>query len=100
MLIEERCYVLHSDRTCAEYLEIFHREGLDLQRNILGGLLGYFVTEVGELNAIVSLWEYPSFEERHRRRADLARSPQWQGYLTKVRPMIKSMNNRIMTRVV
>jgi len=100
MLIEERCYVLQAERTCAEYMEIFKREGLDIQRKTLEGLIGYFVTEVGELNAIVSLWEYSSFEERLRRRACLAENPQWQGYLKKVRPMIKHMNNRIMTRVV
>ncbi len=100
MLIEERCYVLHGDCTCTEYLEIYLQEGLHLQRDVLGGLLGYFTTEVGELNAIVSLWEYDSFEERQRRRLRLAQSSQWREYLKKVRPMIKTMNNRLLTRVV
>ena len=72
MIVEERCYVLHSTWTVGDYLEVFRRDGLELQREHLGGLLGYFTTEVGELNAIVSLWEYASFEDRMRRRAALA----------------------------
>lgn len=41
----------------------------------LGRLLGYFITEIGELNAVVHLWGYDSFEERARRRAALAGEP-------------------------
>ncbi len=100
MIVEERCYVLHPTHSTADYLEVFRRDGLELQRRILGGLLGYFTTEVGELNAIVSLWEYPSFEERQRRRAALAAEPAWQAYLRGVRPMIATMSNRLMLRAV
>ena len=100
MIVEERCYVLHPNWSTNDYLEVFRREGLDLQRRTLGGLVGYFTTEVGELNAVVSLWEYQSFEDRQRRRAALAAEPAWQDYLKKVRPMISSMSNRLMVRAV
>ena len=100
MIVEERCYVLHATVTVNDYLEVFRRDGLALQRETLGGLIGYFTTEVGELNAIVSLWEYPSFDERQRRRDALAAHPAWQQYLKQVRPMIRSMSNRLMNRAV
>ncbi|WP_038216566.1 NIPSNAP family protein [Xenophilus azovorans] len=97
MLIEERCYVLHAEHTPAMYLDLYRRSGaLDLQVKTLGRLLGYFVTEIGELNAVVHLWGYDSFEERVRRRAALAGEPLWQDYLVKIRPMLKSMNNRLL----
>ncbi|QRR33641.1 NIPSNAP family protein [Hydrogenophaga sp. YM1] len=98
MLIEERCYVLHAEYTPAMYLDLYRQTGaLDLQMKTLGNLLGYFVTEVGELNALVHLWGYDSFEERARRRALLAAEPVWQDYLVKIRPMLQSMNNRLLT---
>ena len=94
MIVEERCYVLHATVTVNDYLEVFRREGLEIQRKTLGGLIGYFTI------AIVSLWEYPSFEERGRRREALAANPTWQSYLKQVRPMISSMSNRLMSRAV
>lgn len=100
MIVEERCYVLKPTYSPKDYLTAFRAEGLDLQKTILGGLLGYFTSEVGELNAIVSLWEYESFEERLRRRALLAAEPGWQSYLGKVRPMISTMNNRLLLREI
>lgn len=100
MLIEERCYVLHATSSPQDFLEAYRSSGHEIQTRTLGGLIGYYVTEVGELNAIVSLWRYESFEERQRRRSALAQDPQWQAYLAVVRPMIKSMNNRLMTQVI
>ena len=100
MIIEERCYVLHPIYSVNDYMEVFRRDGLEAQRATLGGLIGYFTTEVGELNAIVSLWQYDSFEERQRRRADLASQPGWQAYLKQVRPMISSMSNRLLNRTI
>ena len=98
-IIEERIYILHTHFSTKDYFDIYKADGAALQIETLGGLLGYYTTEVGELNAIVSLWQYDSFEERQRRRAVLAASPQWQGYLDKVRPMIRQMSNRLMSPV-
>jgi hypothetical protein len=95
-LIEERCYLLKPEFTPQAYLDIFEQAGLELQRRILGDLAGYFVTEVGELNGLVHLWRYASFEERQRRRALLAAEPQWQAYLKQIRPMLHSMTNRLL----
>lgn len=100
MIIEERCYVLHATYSPQDFLTIFRRDGLDIQRSTLGGLMGYYVTEVGELNAIVSLWQYETFEDRQRRRGALAAEPQWQEYLKQVRPMIRTMHNKLMSPVI
>lgn len=81
-------------------MEAYRRLGQEVQTRVLGGPVGYCVTELGELNAIVSLWKYASFEDRLARRAEWARDQKWQAYLQEVRPMLKSMNNRLMTQVL
>ena len=97
MLIEERNYVLQGDYTPGMYFEVYRQTGAqELQKKVLGNLLGAFVTEIGELNALVHLWGYDSFEERARRRALLAAEPVWQDYLVKIRPMLRSMTNRLL----
>lgn len=100
MIIEERCYVLHPTFSPADFLAVYRRDGQELQTRILGGLLGYFTSEIGELNAIISLWEYESFEERQKRRGLLAAEPGWHVYLDQVRPMIQSMSNRLLNRAI
>jgi len=98
MLVEERCYVLKCDHTPAAFLDIYRKTGAQMaQQRILGNLLGYFVTEVGELNALVHLWGYESFEDRARRRALLASDTSFQDYLAQIRPMLQTMNNRLLT---
>ena len=89
-------YVLHTGVDLQEYLTIYESEGLPVQKPILGGFLGYFTTEFGTQNQLVHLWAYADLEDRRRRRAELAVNEQWRGCLKKIRPMIMTMENRIM----
>lgn len=95
-VVEERTYVLHTGASLTEYLQAYESIGLPAQKPILGGFLGYFVTELGTQNQLVHLWMYSDLEERRRRRAQLAADPQWQRCLSIIRPMIMTMENRIM----
>lgn len=96
MIVEERMYVLHTWVDVNEYLSIYEKEGLSVQKPILGGLIGYFLTEIGTMNQLVHLWGYSSLDDRKRRRTELAANEKWQGCLKKIRPMIMTMENRIM----
>ena len=97
MLVEERCYLIRPEFTTADYLQVYASTGaLELQKRILGNMLGYFTTEIGELNALVHLWGYDSFEERARRRALLSAEASWQDYLRQIRPMLQSLTNRLL----
>ena len=40
------------------YYKDYDPRGLKIQTRILGNLIGYFHTEIGELNQIVHLWGY------------------------------------------
>ncbi|MFE7705957.1 NIPSNAP family protein [Streptomyces sp. NPDC057486] len=96
MIVEQRTYVLHTGASLAEYLDAYENIGLPAQRPILGGFLGYFVTEFGIQNELNHFWAYSDLEERRTRRAELAQSPQWQKCLLIIRPMIMTMQNKIM----
>ena len=95
MIVEERIYTLEVGKA-PEYLRLYEQEGLAIQTPILGNLIGYFSSEIGELNLVVHMWGYESFEERTRRRAELMADPGWQAYVAKVRPLVLRQENRIL----
>lgn len=95
MIVDERTYTVHSGKV-AEYLQIVQDQLLPLQSDVLGGLIGYFHTEVGPLNQIVHLWAYASMAEREQRRAALAHHPEWRARTAYVRPLIVAQSNRIL----
>ena len=57
--------------------------------------VGYYVSEVGDLNQIVHMWRYESFEERAEKRTALFSDPAWLEYVGKVGPMILNQKNAI-----
>ena len=95
MIVEERIYTLEVGKA-PEFLRLYEQEGLAIQTPILGNLIGYFSSEIGELNLIVHMWGYESFEERTRRRAELMAEPGWQAFVAKVRPLVLRQENRIL----
>lgn len=96
MILEERTYVLDPKFALADYLGPYVAQGLPVQVGYLGEPVGAFTTDVGELHSIVSLWSYVSHDDRALRRARLAADPRWQECLSIIRPMIRSMKNRIL----
>lgn len=96
MLVEERTYVLHTGAKLGDYLECYETVGLPPQKRILGGFLGYFVTEFGVQNQLTHFWAYTDLEARRARRAELAENEDWQRCLGVIRPMIMTMENKIM----
>lgn len=96
MIVDERTYTIHIGKI-PDYLRLYQAEGLEIQKRTLGNLIGYFVTEVGQLSTVVHLWAYDSMEERTKRRAALAADPAWQAYLGKMQPLVTAMENRILT---
>ncbi|MDH5539213.1 MAG: NIPSNAP family protein [Rhizobacter sp.] len=81
MIFELRTYTLRVG-TIKGFLERYEGDWLAVQTRHLGPPVGYFVTEVGELNQGVHLWKYASFDDRDRRRAALDADPQWVAYKT------------------
>ena len=95
MIVEERCYTVKPG-TVHVYYQDYQPRGLEIQTRILGNLIGYFHTEIGEINQIVHLWRYESLAERERRRGLLAADPDWQAYLKQSPDIIVKMESRIL----
>lgn len=95
MIIEERTYTVKPGAVQVYYKD-YDPRGLAIQTRILGNLIGYFHTEIGELNQIVQLWGYDSLAERERRRALLAADPEWHAYLAQSPDIIVKMELRIL----
>ncbi|SDT35036.1 NIPSNAP family protein [Microterricola viridarii] len=96
MLIEQRTYDINPGTPMADFLREYSTRGLPAQKRILGGFLGYFVTEFGTQNQVNHFWAFADLEERRRRRAELAADPEWQDCIGVVRPMIIRWDNKIM----
>lgn len=96
MILEQRTYDIQPGIPIQDYLEPYERIGLPIQREILGGFMGYFVTEIGTQNQVNHFWAYESLDDRQRRRDELATHPQWLDCMAITRPMIIRWNNVIM----
>jgi hypothetical protein len=95
MIIEQRTYTLQPGKL-PEYLKVYQPAPLELQRKILGHLVGYFTVEAGTLNQLVHLWRYESFEDRARRRAQLLAEPVWQEFLARGMPLVHLQESKIL----
>ena len=61
-----------------------------MQTKHLGNPVGYYTTEVGNVNEIVHMWGYADMADRTKRRAAMAADPAWQAYLQKSREFMKT----------
>ena len=95
VIIEQRDYHVHTGKL-PEVLRLYEEEGIPIQQEILGGLVGAFTTEIGALSTYSTLWRYDSFAEREERRARLQADPRWKEFLAKVQPLMHTQQNRIL----
>ena len=80
MIVEMRTYTAQPGKA-RDWLDYYEKNGLPVQKRVLGRLVGFFTTELGALNQIVHLWAYESLADREQRRAALVKEPEWQAYL-------------------
>ncbi len=95
MLVEERIYTIEVGKM-AELLALYEAEGMQVQKEILGHMVGYFTTDIGPLNLLVHMWGYKDLNDRARRRTRLFKNKQWLAYVAKIRPFIKAQESRIL----
>ena len=83
MIVEQREYHIHTGKL-KELVALYEGEGIEIQKEILGNLLGWFTTDVGALSTVVSMWGYTDAAER------------WQRFLPKILPLIHTQQNRLL----
>jgi hypothetical protein len=95
MIVEQRDYHVFTGKL-NELVRLYSEEGIAIQEEILGGLIGVFTTDIGALSTYTSLWRYDGFGERERRRAQLQADERWQRFLAKIQPLTHTQENRIL----
>jgi hypothetical protein len=80
MVIDHRTYTMHPLKL-GKWLALYEAQGLPVQLRHLGNLIGFFQTEIGTLNQVVHLWGFDDLAERTRRRAAMAKDPDWAEFL-------------------
>jgi hypothetical protein len=95
VLVEHRTYQAVVGRF-HQFVELYRSEGLPIQIPIQGKLLGFYETEVGPQYQAILLWAYDSFEDRLRRREELHRDLAWLAFISKVAPLISSVESRLL----
>jgi NIPSNAP protein len=95
VIVEQRDYHAFTGKL-NELVRLYAEEGIAIQQEILGGLVGVFTTEIGALSTYTSLWRYDSFDERERRRGRLQADERWRLFLGTIQPLIHTQQNRIL----
>ncbi len=95
MIVEERDYRVKAGKL-GQFVAAYEKHGLPIQIELLGKFLGYFTTEVGELNHVVAWWSYESLDDRQARRDRMMADPRWQEYLRMVDGLLDIQNTRLL----
>jgi hypothetical protein len=95
MYFEMRTYTLRPGKL-GDYIRLFKEVGLPIIAQY-ASLVGYWHTEIGELNQIVHIWSYESLDDRAQKRAALYRDPAWQAdFLPQAVPMLEKQETKIL----
>lgn len=94
MFIEKRTYTLYPGKM-RDFLAIYEAEGLPLHRRYLD-MVGYFTSDIGALNQVISLWRYASLQAREDLREKLYADPEWIAFGPKTTPFIQHMDSAIL----
>ena len=95
MILEQRDYHVFTGRL-NELVRLYAEEGIAIQQEILGGLVGVFTVDVGAVSTYTSFWRYDNYAEREERRARLQADERWKSFLAKIQPLIHTQQNRIL----
>jgi len=95
LIVEQRDYHIYTGKL-REVVGLYEDEGIAIQKEILGNLLGWFTTDVGALSTVVSMWGYADSGQRDERRAQLQQDERWQQFVKKIQPLIHTQQNRIL----
>ncbi|MDC3024526.1 NIPSNAP family protein [Alphaproteobacteria bacterium] len=96
MIIEMRTYTIKPGEL-HNFIKIYDNSIRDIHTEILGNQIGFFYTEIGNVNEVIHLYGYDSYEDRESRREVLSKRPEFKAYLNEVKNLIVDMKNQLMT---
>ncbi len=95
MVYEMRTYTVKCGKL-SDYIKHFEAVGLPIISKY-SKLIGYWYTDIGELNQVVHIWEYKDLNIRAERRNALYNDPDWvDKFIPIALPMLVKQESRIM----
>ena len=94
-IVDLRTYTIRL-RRMQEFLDVFGRLAMPVQRDHLGEPLGFYVSDIGDLNQVVHLWGFESLSDFDRKRTARDVDPRWPAYLAASEHLIVEQRNRIL----
>lgn len=95
MYVEERVYRVKPG-CIGEYFSLYESKGMAPQSRYIKVMLGYYASEIGDLNEVIHLWAHESLDAREANRERMRADPEFQAYWQEVRQIIVSQRTRIM----
>ena len=96
MFVEQRLYTFAPGKS-AEFNRLYETQGRAPQERHLGLPVGYYYSEISPLNQVMTLWFYPTLNERVERRERLFKDPEWISFLKEARALVVTQETRILT---
>lgn len=95
MYFEMRTYTIRPGRIGA-YMDHFESVGLPILQRY-AELVGYWFTDIGELNQVIHIWRYDSLDQRALKRKALYDDAEWKtDFLPKALEMLEKQESKIM----
>jgi hypothetical protein len=94
MIYEQRTYTLQPGKVPA-FLEIFEREMLPVVTKHLH-MVGFWYTEIGELNQVVHMWAFEDLNHRATQRQKFLTDPALTNVLPKIREITVKQESKIL----
>jgi hypothetical protein len=95
MFVEKRIYNLKPGQV-HRFLEYVEKEELDMIGQRVNNIIGYYYSEVGELNQVIGMWKYDTLEERAAGRAAFHQHPNFPALADKMLPLMVSQNSQFL----
>ena len=95
VIYEMRTYTIKVGKL-NEYLSLFEEVGQPIISKYTD-LVGFWYTEIGELNQVVHIWAYESLDERAERRNNLYNDSEWiEKFIPPLLPLVEKQENKIL----
>ena len=84
--------------TVPEYMAAVREVGVPVRASHGVKLVGWYYTEIGQLNQVMHIWAYDNYDDMLKKRQAFASDPRWiNEYLPRVQKLLVSQRNQIMT---
>lgn len=96
-LVDHRIYTIRL-RKMGEFIEVFDRLAMPILLRTLGAPLGFWTSQVGQLNQFVHLWGYDSLADYEQRSLARDQHPGFPAYLAASEHLIVAQETRLIRR--